>query len=317
MKAPAGWPPTWPLLLFAAVAGACSVVLRGALDGPFISDDGGYIVANLYLRDLSLENVAAFFDPGSPAQIYAVGNYSPIHMLLHALEWQMFADHTFGYHLVNVLVHALACTLLAALLLESRVPPTAVLVGVLIFAVHPANVQAVAWISQLKSTAALAFALGALLVCSRRPALALGLFALGILTKPAAAFALPMAAALLWARRAPSRDWAWLGAWGLAFGAYVGVEFTEFQTRGWVEVPAFADPWVHLRTVAAYGTRYLVMAATSWGVSAYQEPDPVLSGLDPWWLASVPLATRGRTVRLQAVVKSNCTVSNLVVFTIL
>jgi len=290
MTAPDGWPRTWPLLLFAAVTGGCLVVLREALDGPFISDDVGYIVANRYLRELSLENVVAFFDPWSPAQIYAVGNYSPIHLLLHALEWQSFADHTFGYHLLNVLVHALVCTLLAALLLASRVPPTAALVGVLIFAVHPANVQAVAWISQLKSTAGLAFALGALLAVSRRPGLGLSLFALGILTKAAAAFALPMAAALLWARRAPARPWLWLGAWGLVFGAYIGVEFTEFRTRGWIEVPDFADPWVHVRTVAAYGTRYLVMAATSWGVSAYQEPDPVLFGLDPWWLAALPLA---------------------------
>ncbi|HJO24105.1 MAG: hypothetical protein QF890_12485 [Myxococcota bacterium] len=290
MKAPDGWPRTWPLLLFAAVAGGCFAVLRGALDGPFISDDVGYIVANVYLHELSFENVVAFFDPGSPAQIYAVGNYSPIHLLLHALEWQIFADHTFGYHLLNVLVHALACTLLAALLLASRVPSTAALVGVLIFAVHPANVQAVAWISQLKSTAGLAFALGALLALSRRPWLGLLLFALGILTKAAAAFALPMAVALLWARRAPARQWLWLGVWGLVFGAYVGVEFAEFRTRGWVDVPAFADPWVHVRSVGAYATRYLVMAATSWGVSAFQEPDPVVSLLDPWWLASIPLA---------------------------
>jgi len=288
--APDGWPRTWPLLLFAALAGGCLWILRGALEGPFISDDGGYIVANVYLRELSFENVVAFFDPRSPAQIHAVGNYSPIHLLLHALEWQIFADHTFGYHLLNVLVHALVCTLLAALLLASRVPPAAAMVGVLIFAVHPANVQAVAWISQLKSTAGLAFALGALLAFSRRPALGLALFALGILTKAAAAFALPMAAALLWARRAPARHWLWLGAWGLVFGVYVGVEFAEFRTRGQVEVAAFADPWVQVRSVAAYGARYLAMAATSWGVSAYQEPDPVLSALDPWWLVSLPLA---------------------------
>ena len=63
MTAPDGWPRTWPLLLFAAVTGGCLVVLREALDGPFISDDVGYIVANRYLRELSLENVVAFFDP--------------------------------------------------------------------------------------------------------------------------------------------------------------------------------------------------------------------------------------------------------------
>jgi tetratricopeptide (TPR) repeat protein len=45
---------------------------------------------------------------------------------------------------------------------------------------------------------------------------------------------------------------------------------------------------VHARTVAAIGMRYLVMAATSLGVSAFQEPTPALSPLDPWFLASLP-----------------------------
>ena len=42
----------------------------------------------------------------------------------------------------------------------SRIPA---LLGGAFFLLHPANVEAVAWISQLKSTAGLAFALGALL----------------------------------------------------------------------------------------------------------------------------------------------------------
>lgn len=286
---PPDWPRAWALLLYVALAVIALAVLRPALTGSFVSDDYGYIVANDYLRELSLENVRAFFDPGSQAQLYAVGNYSPIHLLLHALEWQIFADRTFGYHLVNVLVHALVGVLFAQLLIASRAPPFAALVAAGLFVVHPANVQAVAWISQLKSTAGLAFAFGALLALQRRRALGLALFVLALLTKALTAFAIPMAAALLWARRAPRRDWAWLGLWGLAFAAYSVIEFGEFRTRGWVAVTEYADPLIHLRSIAAYAVRYLVMAASSWGVSAYHEPDPVVSWLDPWWLAAVPL----------------------------
>lgn len=284
-----GWPRAWPLLLYAALAVVSISVLRGALDGRFVSDDGGYIVANSYLREINLENVTAFFDPASPAQLHSVGNYSPIHLLLHAIEWQIFADRTFGYHLVNVLVHALVGVLFLALLLASRAPPLAALAAALIFVVHPANVQAVAWISQLKSTAGLAFAFGALLCLERRPWVALPLFALALLTKAATAFAIPMAAALLWARAAPRGSWLHLGLWVLSFAAYSVVEFAEFRGTGWVEVPAYSDPWVQLRSIAAYAARYIVMAATSWGVSAYHEPDPVLSWFDPWWLIAVPL----------------------------
>jgi len=75
-------------------------------------------------------------------------------------------------------------------------------------------------------------------------------------------------------------------------------EFSSFSHLGAVEVEAYADPLVHLRSVAAIGARYLVMAATGYGVSAFQEPDPVTSWLDPWWLAALPL---GAVLALRAV----------------
>jgi hypothetical protein len=285
-----GWPDSWPVLLFLAFAALAYGVLQNGLHGPFVSDDGGYIVSNPYIRTLSMENLAAFFDPTHPAQIHAVGNYAPVHLVLHALEYQIFADEVFGYHVVNVLVHALCAVLLVALLLRSGVPGTAALVAGALFVVHPANVQAVVWISQLKTTASLALALAALLALPRRPALATALFAVGLLTKASAAAALPAAAAFAWTRGGGRREAAWLAGWTVLFLGYAAVEFAEFSRRGWIEgPPAHADGVTQLRSVAAYGTRYLVMATTSWGVSAYQEPDPVGSWLDPWWLAALPL----------------------------
>jgi hypothetical protein len=44
---------------------------------------------------------------------------------------------------------------------------------------------------------------------------------------------------------------------------------------------------VLVRTVLDLALRYLVMAATSWGVSAFHEPEPARSLLDPWWLAAL------------------------------
>ena len=76
LRKPSSWPTAWPLLLFLGFALLDLVVLRGALHGPFVSDDEGYIVTNPYIRELSMENLAAIFEPGSPAQIHAVGNYS-------------------------------------------------------------------------------------------------------------------------------------------------------------------------------------------------------------------------------------------------
>ena len=192
------WPKAWPLVAFLGFALLALAIYRGALAGPFISDDLGYIVTHPYTEELSAENLRAIFDPFGPAKLYAA-NYAPIHLLLTALEREVFANASFGYHLVNVLVHALNATLLVALLLAAGLPRGAALLGGVFFAVHPANVEAVAWASQLKTNAALAFSLGALLALRRHPVWATGLFALGLLTKASAAFALPTAAAFVWA----------------------------------------------------------------------------------------------------------------------
>ena len=287
---PSAWPDSWPVLLFLAFVALAYVALQNGLHGPFVSDDGGYIVSNPYLRELSMENLAAFFDPTSPAQIHAVGNYAPVHLTLHALEYQIFADEVFGYHIVNLLIHALSAVLLVLLLLRSGVPGVAALLGGALFTLHPANVQAVVWVSQLKTTAAMALTLGALLALPRRPGVATALFAVGLLTKASAAVALPAAVAFTWVQRRGQRDRGWLAGWAVLFLVYAAVEFAEFTVRGWSGGPvAYGEGLTQLRSVAAYGARYLVMAATSWGVSAYQEPDPVTSWLDPWWLLSLPL----------------------------
>jgi len=285
--------PGLPLVLFAAFAVGCLLLYAGALRGQFVSDDVGYFHGNPYTDELSLENVATILDPFGAASLHT-GNYAPVHVLLHALEWQIFAENTLGYHVVNVLVHALNATLLVLLLLQVGLGLAPAAAAGALFAVHPANVEAVAWISQLKTTGSTAFALGALLAFRRHPLLSAPLFALGLLTKASAAFALPMAAALVWcragrpnARVSSARHVGALGVWGALFLLYAVPQMQSFQHMGAVD--PYSDAGVHARTVAAVGARYLVMAASSFGVSAFQEPDPARSWLDPWWLVALPL----------------------------
>ncbi len=274
------------LLVFCGFAVLTLAVYRGALHGELVSDDFGYLDSHPYTADLSTSNVLAILDPFGAARLYAA-DYAPVHLLLTSIERQIFADEVLGYHLVNVFVHALNVILLVALLLRSRVPLAGALLGGALFTVHPANVEAVAWVSQLKTNAALAFSLGALLAFPRHAALATLLFGLGLLTKASAFFALPMAAALLWARGGSGAERGWLAGWALLFGLYAIPQLSAFEHLAEVEVPAFADPWVHARSIAAVGARYLVMAATSYGVSAFQEPEPALSPFDPWWLGGL------------------------------
>jgi hypothetical protein len=282
-------PPRWQLWAFVGFALIATAVYGPALSGPFLSDDIAYLISHPYTKPLSLANVWAILDPSGPAKFYAA-NYAPVHLIATALELRMFADSMPPYHLVNVWLHALNAVLLACWLRRAGLGTPAVMGGGLFFLLHPANVEAVAWISQLKTQGALAFGLGAILVFQRRPLWGVVLFGLSLLTKASGLFALPTAAAWLLADRdATRRDWLGLAGW-LAFAALYAVpQFASFAHLGAVEVPAYEDPWVQLRSVAAIGARYLLMAPTSIGVSAWQDPEPTLSWLDPWWLIALPL----------------------------
>jgi tetratricopeptide (TPR) repeat protein len=278
----------------ACLAGISLWVYRAALPGPFISDDQLYIADNPFVRAPGLASLWAFLNPTGPGRLYSVGNYSPIHMAAHMLEWSLLGDATTGYHVVNVLLHALNSTLLAVLLAASGVPAPAALVASALFALHPANVEAVAWISQLKSVLALAFSFGALIAFRRHPRASSPLFALALLTKATAIFVLPMAAAqaLVWRRSggATSRHLQGLALWTLALALYALPQLATFDMFGRAYAVPYPDHWTQLLSIAAIGARYLALAACGYGASAYHEPDPTRSILDPWALAGIAAA---------------------------
>jgi hypothetical protein len=261
-------------------------VYRAALRGPFLSDDSHWLAHNPYVQVLSAENLLLIAQPLGESS-YAIGNYAPVAVLILGLEYQLFGGETMGYHIVNLFLHALASALLVAALLRSKLPRTAALLGGAFFLVHPANVEAVAWISQLKTTSSMVLGLGALLLFSRHSAWASLLFALALLAKPTAFVALPFLAVRGWSgRKRPY--WIWLGVWLLILAIYALPEFRLQQTLGMV-LPPETDLGARVRSVPAFAARYLVMAATSWGVSAYHQPELSRSWLDPWWLTGLGL----------------------------
>lgn len=273
-------------LLFAAYLGTLLVVYGPALRGEFLSDDLHYVATNPYVHDLSLSNLLTILTPWGAATV-AVVNYAPVQMLIHGVAWQMFGTDVLGHHVLNLLFHAAGSLLLLPLLLRSGLPRPAALFGSLFFLLHPANVEAVAWISQLKTNSALCLALAAILLHPTRPAGALALFGLALLAKPNAAVALPVAFWLEWCREGRVRG-RWLFGWSAVFVGFAIVEFTAHQRSGAAEALLQGDPAALLRTMAGLATRYLVLGYTSWGTSAFHEPEPAWSWLDPWWLLSLP-----------------------------
>ncbi|MBW2401483.1 MAG: hypothetical protein JRG80_19880, partial [Deltaproteobacteria bacterium] len=282
----------WSCGLWVVFVAIGLLLYRAALDGPFINDDRHYLTANVYTAEANLENVVAILDPTGPAKLTTV-NYAPVHLLFSMAERTAFGDATRGYHVVNVLLHAINCVVLIALLMAGGLARAPALIGGLLFAVHPANVEAVGWISQSKTLLAFGLCVGALLLLHRRPLWATVCYALALLTKFLALPIVFVAAALAWARPAESaraHTVRWLVVW-VAIALLVAVpQVGAFLQGGAFEYAPFEDPAVQFRTIAAIGARYLVMASTGYGVACFHEPLPVLTWTNRWWLLSLPLA---------------------------
>ena len=120
------------------------VVFGGSLVGGFVWDD-----PSLILRDTRsfTELFTTGFWAGSGASV-AQDFYRPAVSAAFWLQRAAFGEGAFGYHLVSVLLH-LACVVLAWRWLQRRVGNAVVpvLLGALLFALHPSRVESVAWIS--------------------------------------------------------------------------------------------------------------------------------------------------------------------------
>jgi len=280
------------LVLFGVYFGLAFAVYAPSFPGGPISDDYLYLM-NPWVRGLSAASLPELIDPRSQATL-ALNNYAPLRPILHGLQWQLFYDESAvaatnrAYHLTNVVVHVVASGLLAMLLAQASLPFVAAALGGAFFLLHPANVEAVAWLCELWSGVALALGFGALLLQRRLPPLALVLFALALLTKPQVVCILPVALLRQWSfRREPGArsGWLWIGGWVLVFAAITGAQLlTFYESASGARAPIHPDLAVQLRTIFALAGRYLAMALTGFGVAGFQEPPPAVSVFDPWWL---------------------------------
>lgn len=151
--------PLSALLLTALAASSLYAVTVGY---GFVWDDRFLILENRYLRDWSeLGNnlTSDFFRKTKDTSF--IGYWRPVVTLSYMIDLAAFDDEPWGFHLRNVVLHALTSCVLLWLAWRLPLPRGVALGGSLLFAAHPVHVESVAWISGRTDLFCTLFALGA------------------------------------------------------------------------------------------------------------------------------------------------------------
>ena len=163
-----------------------------SVHGGFLTrmDDDEYLRQAVRLKGLTWAAVHWAFTTTEPY-------YHPLPRLSHVIDYQMWGTNAVGHHATNVLLHALNAALVFGFLwtllgavatLTTSERLTLALDVAVVFAIHPLQVESVAWLSGRTQLLCAAFAVGCLwaYVAGASRLLVLGLFVAALLCKPMA-----------------------------------------------------------------------------------------------------------------------------------
>lgn len=176
------------LLICAALAIFTCLLYSPVRGHPFVNyDDDSYVTDNAHVQSgLSGETISWAITSTEH------DNWHPVTWLSHALDCDLFGVHPGAMHVTNVLIHAVNVVLIFLLLLWATGRTGRSLLVAALFAVHPINVESVAWIAERKnvlSTLFLLLTIGAYGWYARKPSVqrylaVAALFALALMAKP-------------------------------------------------------------------------------------------------------------------------------------
>ena len=151
------------------LAGMTLAVYAPVKRHPFIHiDDYGYVVNNSHIQQLNWQTVRWSFTT------FHYSNWDPVTWLSHAVDWHFFGGDAGGHHEVSMLLHALNAVLLFWLLAQATGYAWRSFAVAALFALHPINVEPVAWVAERKTVLSMLFFLLAMIAYrwyARRPAI--------------------------------------------------------------------------------------------------------------------------------------------------
>jgi hypothetical protein len=190
----------WTLAICIVLAVLSFSVYSPVAGHPFTNyDDQDYVTDNQHVRmGLSWHTV------GWALTATEQSNWHPLTWLSHALDCQLYGLNGGGHHMTSVLLHALSAVLFFLMLARVSGATVRSAMVAALFAVHPINVESVAWIAERKNVLSMFFfllALGGYGWYARRPdwkryGVVAVMFALGLASKPMV-ITLPMVLVLL------------------------------------------------------------------------------------------------------------------------
>lgn len=145
----------WPAL---AIFTLTLVVYLPALSAGFIWDDDKYVTENSTLS--SAEGLRRiWFEPGATPQYY------PLVFTTFWIERHLYGLAPLGYHVVNLLLHGAGAVQLFFLLRRLALPGA--WLAAALFALHPVQVESVAWVTERKNVLSFALCMAAALAYLR------------------------------------------------------------------------------------------------------------------------------------------------------
>ncbi len=179
----------FPVVIFVATL----LLFANAMSADLLEswDDNIYLTQNPMVTDFGFGKLVDIWTKSYN------GEYIPVTLTNFAIEYQILGSNSTGYHVINVLLHALNGVLVYWLVKRLHGSAVVAAVAALIFIAHPLQVETVAWVAQRKNLLSLLFFLLAFLahvISQERKSTPILIaawvcFVLSLLSKPAAVFA--------------------------------------------------------------------------------------------------------------------------------